>query len=48
MAEGYWMVPFQENPQFVEREDFLGRISQMLDGERGDKRAALYGLGGTG
>ena len=47
--EPLFITPFFENPDFVGRQDTLDQLDNLLspDGD-GQKRAALWGLGGIG
>jgi hypothetical protein len=43
------MVPFFRNPDFVGRQDALDQLENLLSpGGDGQRRAALWGLGGIG
>ena len=43
------MMPYSENPHFVGREEICENVKRTLQStSRGQKRVALYGLGGVG
>ena len=47
--ESLFMMPFFENPDFVGRQDTLDQLDNLLSPEGdGQRRAALWGLGGIG
>jgi hypothetical protein len=43
------ILPYSENPSFVGREDVFEKVKRVMQSTtRGQKRVALYGLGGVG
>ncbi|RDW92542.1 hypothetical protein BP5796_01936 [Coleophoma crateriformis] len=46
--ESLWIVPFQQNPQFVGRSSELDKANAMLSSKTRCERVAFYGLGGVG
>jgi hypothetical protein len=50
-SDDYFIVPFEQNPNFTGRKDFLQLVKQKLSEEHPKKynhRIALYGMGGIG
>ncbi|QKX59475.1 uncharacterized protein TRUGW13939_06609 [Talaromyces rugulosus] len=43
-----WMVPFARNPRFLERENLVLELKQAIVEQRGTRKTAIAGLGGTG
>src|SRR5579864_7059544 len=51
LAEDKFVVPFEQNPYFIGRKDFLSLLKQTLSDELPKKfnhRVALYGMDGIG
>ena len=47
-TEAPWIVPFQQNPQFIGRDSEIAKINAILSNERRCERVAIIGLGGVG
>ncbi|EED20629.1 kinesin light chain 1 and, putative [Talaromyces stipitatus ATCC 10500] len=48
LPQAFWMVPFDQNPQFLGRESEIGRLENLILPENRTRKAAIAGLGGIG